>query len=113
MLLAARCYAFTALVCALAIMGQWSSAIDDELWRMPAAALLLALLIEGVVNYRQGLHIERRLPARGFLGQPLSSELVVHNGAPYTCRLDTLDDTPTMAHHTPADWTPWTTRRRR
>jgi len=94
MLLAARCYAFTFLVCALAIMGQWSLAIDADLWRMPAAALLLALIIEGIVNYRQGLQIERRLPARGFLGQPLASEFVVHNSAPYTCQLDTLDLTP-------------------
>ena len=94
MLLAARCYAFAVLVCVLGVIGQWSSAMDEDLWRMPAAALLLALIVEGIVNHRQGLHIERRLPARGFLGQPLSSELVVHNPAPYTCRLDTLDETP-------------------
>jgi uncharacterized protein (DUF58 family) len=58
------------------------------------------------VNYRQGLHIERRLPARGFLGQPLSSELVVHNSAPYTCRLDTLDETPSAlkADYEPLHW---------
>ena len=94
MLLAARCYAFAALVCALAIIGQWSEMIDKDIWRMPAAALLLALLIEGVMSRRRGLRLERRLPARGFLGQPLASELVVHNPAPYTLQLDTLDDPP-------------------
>ena len=106
MLLAARCYAFAVLVCVLAIMGQWSPAIDEDLWRLPAAALLLALIVEGIVNYRQGLHIERRLPARGFLGQPLASELVVHNSAPYTCRLDTLDETPPAltADYAPLHW---------
>jgi uncharacterized protein (DUF58 family) len=106
MLLAARCYAFAVLVCVVGVMGQWSPAIDDNLWRVPAAALLLALIVEGIVNYRQGLHIERRLPARGFLGQPLVSELVVHNSAPYTCRLDTLDETPSAlkADYEPLHW---------
>jgi uncharacterized protein (DUF58 family) len=94
MLLAARCYAFAVLVCALAIMGQWSSAIDADLWRMPAAALLLALIIEGFINRRQSARFERHLPARGYLGQPLASALTVHNAAPYTLNLDTLDDPP-------------------
>jgi len=94
MLLAARCYAFAALVCALAIIGQWSPAIGEDLWRMPAAALLLALIVEGFVQRRQGVRIERRLPARGYLGQPLASALTVHNPAPYTVELDTLDEPP-------------------
>ena len=106
MLLAARCYAFAAFVCAVAIMGQWSLAIDADLWRAPAAALLLALIVEGIVNYRQGMQIERRLPARGFLGQRLASELVVHNPAPYTLQLDTLDEPPPAlkADYEPLHW---------
>lgn len=94
MLLAARCYAFAAFVCALAIIGQWSPAIGAHTWRAPAAALLLALLIEGIVHRRQVVEFARRLPARGFLGQGLASELVIHNQAPYTLRLDVLDETP-------------------
>jgi uncharacterized protein (DUF58 family) len=106
MLLASRCYAFAVLVCVLAIVGQWSPAIDENLWRMPAAALLLALIIEGVVSRRQGIRLERRLPPRGFLGQPLTSELVVHNDAPYTVRVDTLDDPPPAfaAEYAPLSW---------
>ena len=106
MLLAARCYAFAALVCALAIIGQWSPAIGADLWRMPAAALLLALIAEGIVNHRLGLQIERCLPARGFLGQPLTSALVVHNPAPYTCQMDTLDEVPASlkAAYRPLRW---------
>ncbi|NCF81964.1 MAG: hypothetical protein GWP74_10150, partial [Proteobacteria bacterium] len=106
MLLAARCYAFAALVCALAIIGQWSPAIGADLWRMPAAALLLALITEGFVNHRLGLQIERCLPARGFLGQPLTSALVVHNPAPYTCQMDTLDEVPASlrADYQPLRW---------
>jgi uncharacterized protein (DUF58 family) len=106
MLLAARCYAFAALVFALAIIGQWSSAVGEDLWRMPAAALLLALMVEGIVQRRQGVRIERRLPARGYLGQPLASELVVHNPAPYTLRLDTLDEPPQGldADYAPLHW---------
>jgi uncharacterized protein (DUF58 family) len=106
MLLAARCYAFAVLVCALAIMGQWTPAIGEDLWRMPAAALLLALIIEGVVSRRQDIRFERRLPVRGFLGQPLASELVVHNTAPYTLQLDTLDDPPPAfaADYVPLKW---------
>lgn len=94
MLLAARCYAFAGFVCALAVIGQWSSAIGADTWRLPAAALLLALLIEGIVHRRQRVDIERRLPARGLLGRPLASELVVHNSAPYTLRMDAVDAPP-------------------
>ena len=106
MLLAARCYAFAVLACALAIIGQWSPMIDKDLWRMPAAALLLALTIEGVMSRRRGMRLERRLPARGFLGQPLASELEVHNPAPYTLQLDTLDDPPPGlgADYEPLHW---------
>jgi hypothetical protein len=106
MLLAARCYAFAALVCALAIIGQWSPAIGEDLWRMPAAALILALIIEGFVQRRQSVSIERRLPARGYLGRPLSSEFIVHNPAPYTARLDTLDQLPRTleADYAPLHW---------
>jgi hypothetical protein len=57
MLLAARLYALAAFVCAIAIIGQWSDAIGADLWRAPAAALLLALIIEGVVDRRVGLAI--------------------------------------------------------
>ena len=94
MLLAARCYAFAAFVCAIAVIGQWSAAIGEDTWRLLAAALLLALLVEGIVHGRQGVSLERRLPARGFLGQALSSELTVHNPAPYTLRVDVLDEPP-------------------
>ena len=106
MLLAARCYVFAAFVAALAIIGQWSSAIGEHLWRVPAAALLLALVIEGSVNRRQRVRFERRLPARGYLGQRLASELVVHNPAPYTLQLDTLDEPPPAlkADYQPLHW---------
>jgi uncharacterized protein (DUF58 family) len=106
MLLAARCYAFAALVCALAIMGQWSAAIDADLWRMPAAALVLALIVEAVVHVRQPVGIERRLPSRAFLGQPLASELIVHNPASYTLCMETLDEVPTAlsAKYAPTHW---------
>lgn len=106
MLLAARCYAFAVLVCALAIIGQWSTAVGEDLWRMPAAALLLAIIVEGIVQRRQGVRIERRLPARGYLGQPLTSELVVHNPAPYTLQMDTLDEAPQAltADYEPLHW---------
>lgn len=106
MLLAVRFYAFAVLVCALAVMGQWSSAIDEDLWRLPAAALLLALTIEGILNRRRGTRLERRLPVSGFLGQPLTSELIVHNPAPYSLQMDTLDDPPSAlaSGYTPLHW---------
>jgi uncharacterized protein (DUF58 family) len=106
MLLAARLYFFAVLVCALGVIGQWSQAVGDDLWRMPAAALLLAVIVEGIVQRRQELRIERRLPARAYLGQPLTSELLVHNAAPITLELDTLDETPpaVKADYTPLHW---------
>lgn len=94
MLLATRCYAFAAFVVAIAIIGQWAPAVGPDTWRMPAAALLLALLLEGVLTRRQGVDIARRLPVRAFLGQVLSSDLVVRNPAPYTLRLDVVDEPP-------------------
>ena len=100
MLLAPRFYAFAVLVCALAIMGQWSDAIDADLWRLPAAALLLALAIEGIVSRRQAIDFERRLPAKAYLGQPLASEMMVHNTAPYTLHMETLDDPPAALERT-------------
>ena len=105
-LLATRCYAFAALVCALAVIGQWSPAIDADLWRMPAAALLLALIVEAIAHARQPVSIERHLPARAFLGQPLASELTVHNPAPYSVQLDTLDEVPAAlaAEYAPVHW---------
>jgi len=101
MLLAARCYAFAAFVCAVAIIGQWAPSVGADTWRMPAAALLLALFVEGIVTRRQGVDIERRLPIRGFLGQALTSDFVVHNSAPYTLRLDVIDEPPAALQ--PAD----------
>jgi len=67
---------------------------------------LLALIVEGIVNRRQRVRFERRLPARGYLGQRLASELVVHNPAPYTLQLDTLDEPPPAlkADYQPLHW---------
>lgn len=106
MLLAVRFYAFAVLVCALAVIGQWSSAVDENLWRLPAAALVLALTIEGILNRRRGTRLERRLPVSGFLGQSLASEMVVHNPAPYSLQMDTLDDTPSAlaSAYAPLHW---------
>ena len=94
MLLAARSYILALLVCVLGVLGQWSAAVDENLWRLPAAALLVALVLEGFMARSRDIRVERALPARGFLGVPLGSELRVRNLSPYALFMDSVESLP-------------------
>ncbi len=91
MILAGRSFLVLVLVAAIGVTGQWSGVVGEHAWRVPAAALLLALLAEGVIAHRIGLRIRRRLPAVGYLGRTLPSTLIVENPLPVPMRLETAD----------------------
>jgi uncharacterized protein (DUF58 family) len=69
-----------AAVTLLGIVGQWQDDPWPALWRVPAASLLLGLLLEGLAARRSRLNISPRIPERVVLGQPAAAELVVGNG---------------------------------
>lgn len=106
MLLAARSYVLALLVCVLGALGQWADAVDENLWRLPAAALIVALVLEGLMSRAREIRIERRLPARGFLGVPLASELEVQNRSPYTLFMASVESMPAAldAPYRTIDW---------
>ena len=78
--LTAPAYAVAAAVTLIGIVGQWQVDPWPDLWRVPAASLLLGLLLEGLaVRRRVGLRITPRIPERVMLGQPTTAELVLDN----------------------------------
>jgi uncharacterized protein (DUF58 family) len=77
--LTALSYTLAALVTLLGIAGQWHNDPWPDLWRVPAASLLIGLLLEGLAARRHGLHVSPRIPERVMLGQPATAELVLGN----------------------------------
>ncbi len=92
--LSGRSYAIAGVVTVLGVLTQWSDRADADLWQMPLAAFLLALLLEGLEMRRKPPALERRLPARGYLGQPLQGEMVLANPGSQPLRLESVDDFP-------------------
>ena len=77
--LTALAYVIVAAVTLLGIVGQWQDDPWPDLWRLPAASLLIGLLMEGWAVRRRGLSITARIPERVMLGQPATAELVLGN----------------------------------
>ena len=77
--LTALSYTLAAIVTLLGIVGQWQHDPWPDLWRVPAASLLIALLLEGVAARRRGISIAPRIAERAMLGQPATAELVLGN----------------------------------
>src|SRR5712664_126081 len=75
--LTALSYIVAAAVTLLGIVGQWQVDPWPDLWRVPAASLLIGLLLEGVATRRRGLRISPRIPERVMLGQLAAAELVL------------------------------------
>lgn len=90
-ILAARSIALLVLIAAVGILGQWSGPISADAWRIPAAAWILALVLEGFTSARSALRIHRELPTIAYLGQPFHSRIVVHNPARVPVHLETAD----------------------
>ena len=77
--LSALSYTLAALVTLLGIVGQWQDDPWPDLWRVPAASLLIGLLLEGLAARRHGLRVSQRIPERIMLGQPATAELILGN----------------------------------
>ena len=86
--LTALTYVAAAAVALLGIVGQWQADPWPDLWRVPAASLLIGLLLEGVVARRRGLRISPRIPERVMLGQPTAAELVLGNNGERPLRVE-------------------------
>lgn len=91
MVLASRSFIVLALVMVLGIAGQWSAELDSQLWRIPAAAWLLAVVIEAIVMHRMVLAVRRDLPKIGFLGRTFKAALYVHNSLAVPLFMETAD----------------------
>lgn len=77
--LTALAYVVAAAVTLLGIVGQWQDDPWPDLWRVPAASLLIGLLLEGVAARRRRLRISPRIPERVMLGQATAAELALGN----------------------------------
>ncbi len=77
--LTALAYFLAAAVTLLGIVGQWQGDPWPDLWRVPAASLLIGLILEGVNTRRRGFSVSPRIPQRVTLGQPTAAELVLDN----------------------------------
>ncbi len=92
--LSGRSYLIAGIVTLLGVLSEWSDRAGADLWRIPMAAFLLALVLEGLGSRRAAPMLERRLPSRGYLGQPLQGEMVLANPGRQALRLESLDDFP-------------------
>lgn len=77
--LTALSYTLAAMVTLLGIVGQWQNDPWPDLWRVPAASLLIGLLLEGLAARRRGISIALRMGDRAMLGQPATAELILGN----------------------------------
>ena len=75
----ARCYVLSGIIVLLGIYGQWASNLSDDVWKIPLALILLALLLEAFHIGKRPVSIERQLPKTGFLGQRFTGHLAVYN----------------------------------
>ena len=86
--LTALAYVIAAAVTLIGIVGQWQVDPWPDLWRVPAASLLIGLLLEGAAARRSGLRISPRIPERVMLGQPTAAELVLGNDGERPLRVE-------------------------
>jgi uncharacterized protein (DUF58 family) len=78
--LAQRAYVLILLAAVLAIAGMWSSEPGfSDLWRVPAALLLVGLAIEGLFINRAVVSADVETAARAFLGREQPAAFAFHN----------------------------------
>src|SRR5919198_752726 len=77
---AQRTYVLLTLTAMLAVVGLWSSdpALTD-LWRLPAALLLVGLAYEGLFVRRAVITVEVETAPRAFLGREQTAAFVFNN----------------------------------
>lgn len=88
-------YWLAGLTALIGIVGQWSADLDAELWRAPAAALILGLGLEFSLVRSRPLQLERCLPDSGLLGRPLELVWRLRNPGSHRIDLELAEDFPT------------------
>src|ERR1700761_4229839 len=77
-----RAYLLIMLTTVLAIAGIWSADVGlADLWRIPAALLLIGLAIESLFIHRASVTAEVETASRAFLGREQVAAYSFHNGS--------------------------------
>jgi uncharacterized protein (DUF58 family) len=90
-----RAYVLIMLTAVLAVAGIWST--DPglvDLWRIPAAALLMGLAIEGLFIRRASVTAEIETAPRAFLGREQDAAYAFHNGSSRALSVEYAPVTP-------------------
>jgi len=98
---------FIALFIALlAIVGQWSTADIQPLWRYPAALLLFGLLLEGLRARSNPPPVRRTVDEQLALGQPQPLHIEIHNPSPLPLKIRTQARYPDTLYgsESPEQW---------
>lgn len=97
-----RGYLMALLVTVLGIAGQWSAGPWQQIWRYPAAVLVLAMLAEALLVKRNVLHLRRQLPLRTALGRSNSGVFTITNHGSVPLRLQVAQPIPAGVAGAPA-----------
>lgn len=92
---AQRAYVLLMLTAVLAVAGIWSS--DPgllDLWRIPAALLLIGLAYEGLFIRRAGVTAAVETAPRAFLGREQTAAFAFHNSSPRAVPVEYAPVTP-------------------
>ena len=74
-----RCYLLILIISILGIVGQWADPIYQELWRIPAALLLIVLASECLLLRKTPLYLERMVPEKAPLGREFHGRIKIIN----------------------------------
>ena len=102
----ARCYLISGVIILLGIYGQWATNLSADVWKIPTALVLLALIFEAFHEGKRSVSIERQIPKTGFLGQNFTGKLVVYNQGFERLDLRAVQEIPAQikAQHTIHEW---------
>jgi uncharacterized protein (DUF58 family) len=90
-----RAYLLIMLTAVLAVAGIWSTDPGlGDLWRIPAALLLVGLAIEGLFIRRASVTAEIETAARAFLGREQGAAYAFHNGSSRAVSVEYAPVTP-------------------
>lgn len=92
--LTGRSYALAMLIVALGILGEWGPASMAGVWRVPAAAVFLLLLYEGLNARLRDFELIRELPEKIRLGVETAGALRLHNPGRWPLEVRALDEAP-------------------
>lgn len=94
--LTGRSYFLITGIILLGIIFEWGPEAYIGIWRMPAAAIIMALLLEGRLAGRRAIHMMRQLQPTAHLGREIKYSLILSNQDPFVLRLESLDNHPTQ-----------------